>query len=53
MKHGAYRIYTHGEKESEAYYDKIKNGIPINENTFKEIDEIYKYFNLNMKDYIS
>lgn len=53
IKQGASRIYTHGEKESESYYKRIKNGIPINNNTLKEIDEICKYFNINMKDYIS
>ena len=53
IKHGEHRIYTHGEKESEAYNDKIKNGIPMNDNTLSEIDEICKYFNLNMNDYIS
>ena len=51
-KQGEHRIYTHGEKESEAYKERIKNGIPMNDNTLKEIDEICKYFNLEMKDYI-
>ncbi|AJA49185.1 malate dehydrogenase [Clostridium pasteurianum DSM 525 = ATCC 6013] len=49
---GKQRIYIHGEKEMEAYEDKIKNGIPMNDNTLKEIDEICKYFDLKMDDYI-
>ncbi len=33
------RIYTHGEKEMEAVADRLKNGIPVNENTVKEMIE--------------
>ncbi|SMC16054.1 malate dehydrogenase (NAD) [Clostridium acidisoli DSM 12555] len=49
---GAHRIYIHGEKEAEAYNDRIKNGIPMNDNTLKEIEEICKNFKLDIKDYI-
>ncbi|MBA5850795.1 Ldh family oxidoreductase [Clostridium sp. cel8] len=48
----AVRIYTHGEKEVEAYNDKMKNGIPMNDNTLNEIYDICKYFDINPKDYI-
>jgi len=48
-KKGAFRIYTHGEKEAEAYTDRIENGIPINDSTLKEIDEICEYFNVKMQ----
>lgn len=48
----ALRIYTHGEKEIESYKDKMENGIPVNEVTLKEIDDICKYFHINASDYI-
>ncbi|MDD3223755.1 MAG: Ldh family oxidoreductase [Clostridium sp.] len=49
---GATRIYTHGEKEVEAYNDKMKNGIPMNDSTLKEIRDICDYFSINFSDYI-
>ncbi|WP_333861120.1 Ldh family oxidoreductase [Clostridium sp.] len=49
---GALRIYTHGEKEIESYKDKMENGVPMNEVTLKEIDEICNYFNIKTTDYI-
>lgn len=49
---GKHRIYIHGEKEMEAYENKIRNGIPVNDNTLKEIDEICEYFDLKIDDYI-
>jgi LDH2 family malate/lactate/ureidoglycolate dehydrogenase len=49
---GAVRIYTHGEKEVESYNDKIKNGIPINDATLHEIDDICHFFHINSNDYI-
>lgn len=49
---GAVRIYTHGEKEVESYNDKIKNGIPINDATLHEIDDICQFFHINSNDYI-
>lgn len=50
---GAVRIYTHGEKEVEAYNDKMKNGIPMNDGTLKEIYDICQYFDIDSKRYIS
>ncbi|WP_446897787.1 Ldh family oxidoreductase [Clostridium sp. LBM24168] len=49
---GAVRIYTHGEKEVEAYNDKMKNGIPINDSTLGEIYNICKYFKIDPHDYV-
>ncbi|MBP2032636.1 LDH2 family malate/lactate/ureidoglycolate dehydrogenase [Clostridium algifaecis] len=49
---GAARIYTHGEKEVEAYNDKMKNGIPMNDSTLKEISDICEYFDIKFNDYI-
>lgn len=46
---GKQRIYIHGEKEIESYEDKIRNGIPVNDNTLKEIDEICKYFDIKLE----
>lgn len=37
---GESRIYTHGEKELESMADKLKNGIPVNEKTRKEMQDI-------------
>lgn len=48
---GASRIYTHGEKEIEAYNDRIKNGIPVNQNTIKEIEDICDYLKLDIARY--
>lgn len=39
-------IYTHGEKEIASYNDRIKNGIPVNENTIEEINEICAYLKI-------
>lgn len=50
---GAVKIYTHGQKEVEAYNDKMKNGIPMNDSTLKEIYDICKYFDIDPKRYIS
>ena len=49
---GAARIYTHGEKEMEAYENKMEQGIPVNENTIKQIDEICKNLKMNINNYI-
>lgn len=49
---GASRVYTHGEKEIEACNDRIKNGIPINESTISEIEEICDYLKLDVSKYI-
>jgi len=50
---GASRIYTHGEKEIEAYNDRIENGILVNENTLKEIEEMCSYLDINVSDYLT
>ncbi|KHD37665.1 malate dehydrogenase [Clostridium acetobutylicum] len=50
--YGASRIYTHGEKELEAYEDRMENGIPINENTIVEIKEICDYVDIDINNYL-
>ena len=46
------RIYTHGEKEALSYSDKLKNGIPVNVNTVKEIKEMCEFLGLSLNDYL-
>lgn len=49
---GASRIYTHGEKEIEAYKERLENGIPVNENTVIEIENLCKYLNITIHEYL-
>jgi L-2-hydroxycarboxylate dehydrogenase (NAD+) len=37
---GQTRIYTHGEKEAEARQDRIKKGIPVNDATLAEVQNL-------------
>ena len=48
---GQTRIYTHGEKEVEAYQDRIQNGIPVLKNTLHEIQELCNYLNIDFQEY--
>jgi L-2-hydroxycarboxylate dehydrogenase (NAD+) len=48
---GASRIYTHGEKEMEAIERVKKNGIPVNENTVREMIDMAKYLGMDVKSY--
>ncbi len=48
---GRTRIYTHGEKEVEATADRIKNGIPVNDNTMVELMELCEYLGMDFSDY--
>lgn len=48
---GQERIYTHGEKEILAVADRMKNGIPVNENTVVEMIEFAKYVGIDPKEY--
>jgi LDH2 family malate/lactate/ureidoglycolate dehydrogenase len=45
-------IYTHGQKETLAYEDRIKNGIYLNDKTILEIKSICELYKLNHKDYL-
>ncbi len=47
----AERIYTHGEKEMEAVEKVKKEGIPVNENTVREMIDMAKYLNMDVKAY--
>lgn len=48
---GAERIYTHGEKEMEAIKRVEKEGIPVNENTVREMISMAKYLGMDYKAY--
>jgi LDH2 family malate/lactate/ureidoglycolate dehydrogenase len=48
---GAERIYTHGEKEMLAV-EKVKvDGIPVNENTVREMIDMAEYLGMDVKAY--
>ena len=47
----AERIYTHGEKEMEAVEKVKKEGVPVNENTVREMIDMAKYLNMDVKEY--
>ncbi|HCT63924.1 MAG TPA: malate dehydrogenase [Lachnospiraceae bacterium] len=49
---GQTRIYTHGEKEIEAYAVRLKEGIPVNENTIKEMKEICSEYEIDMESFL-
>lgn len=48
---GADRIYTHGEKEVEAMAQRMKNGIPVLDNTMVEVLDLCKSLELDFADY--
>lgn len=48
---GCDRIYTHGEKEAEAYSRRLRNGIPIHCNTTVEMIHACKYVGMDYRDY--
>ncbi len=49
---GQTRIYTHGEKEAEAVDRILKEGIPVNENTIKEMRIICNEYNIDMESFL-
>ena len=48
---GQDRIYTQGEKEVEAIADRMKNGIPVNDNTMVEVKDLCSYLQLDFGSY--
>ncbi|MBQ7647185.1 MAG: Ldh family oxidoreductase [Clostridia bacterium] len=50
---GQDRIYTHGEKEIASVKDKMENGIPVNENTYREMMDMADYLKMDIKSYFS
>ena len=48
---GQERIYTHGEKEIEAMADRRANGIPVNDNTMREILDLCSYLHMDFSSY--
>ena len=53
MSAGAERIYTHGEKEQLAYEDCMKNGIPVDEKTWQEMQSAAESVGVNILQYFS
>lgn len=49
---GQPRIYTHGEKEVEATARILKEGIPVNENTVKEMQVICDEYGVDMEKFL-
>ncbi len=49
---GAERIYTHGEKEIEAYKNRMENGIDVNINTVREMVDFCAFAGLDVKEYL-
>ncbi len=49
---GQTRIYTHGEKEAEAVERVLKEGIPVNENTVKEMQTICGEYGVDMERFL-
>ncbi|MCD8036387.1 MAG: Ldh family oxidoreductase [Clostridiales bacterium] len=49
---GQTRIYTHGEKEMEAVDRILKDGVPINENTVREMKTICDEYGVDMEKYL-
>ena len=48
---GAERIYTHGEKEVAAAADRRENGIPVNDGTMIELQDLCSYLKLDFASY--
>lgn len=48
---GKSRIYTHGEKEVAAVEERMKNGIPVDENTMKELLDVCEYLKMDWAAY--
>lgn len=48
---GQTRIYTHGEKEVAAVEDRMKHGIPVNDNTMVEVLDLCRYLELDFDAY--
>ena len=48
---GQSRIYTHGEKEVAAVEDRMKNGIPVDENTMAELLDVSDYLHMDWAAY--
>ena len=48
---GAQRIYTHGEKEVEAVALRMKEGIPVLDNTMVEVLDLCSYLGMDFSSY--
>lgn len=50
---GQDRIYIHGEKEAESVQKRLAEGVPVNENTLLELENICRDLSLSFTDYFS
>lgn len=48
---GKSRIYTHGEKEVEAFEERMKKGISVDENTMAELLDVCEYLKMDWSAY--
>ena len=48
---GQPRIYTHGEKEIAAMEKCRQEGIPVNDNTMREVQDLCNYLKLDFSSY--
>jgi len=48
---GEARIYTHGEKEVVAIQKAMEEGIPVNDNTMRELAELCEYLGMDFSCY--
>lgn len=48
---GRERIYTHGEKEVEAYAKRMEEGIPVNDKTIEEMKALADYLHMDLCQY--
>jgi L-2-hydroxycarboxylate dehydrogenase (NAD+) len=49
---GKERIYTHGEKEVEAYDKRLKEGIPVNDKNLGEMKTICEEYGIDMEKFL-
>ncbi len=52
LAEGAQRIYTHGEKEIEAYELRMRDGIDVNVRTVAEMADFCRFVGLDEKQYL-
>ena len=45
------RIYTSGEMEVDSRNEKLKNGIPVNDNTMVEVLDLCNYLGMDFGSY--
>ena len=49
---GQQRIYTHGEKEIAAMQARMRDGIPVNDNTLREMEDMCSFLHMDFDAYL-